>query len=102
MKIRKFNEAEESNKIADDALQEILDKLSKISSELDINNKDIISITNTLSNFKSKSKSSNTQIDDSCSNLETIEVKISDTLNLLDTIINNLKEYNESGEKYLY
>jgi len=102
MKILKFNEADESNKIADDSLQIILDKLSKITSDLDSNKKEITSITNTLSNFKSKSKSSNTQIDDSCSNLETIDVKISDILNLLDTVFNNLKDYNESGEKYLY
>ena len=102
MKIRKFNEADDVNKIADDTLQTILDKLTKITSDLDVNKKEFISITNTLSNFKSKSKNSNTQIDDSCANLETIEVKISDTLNLLDTIVNNLKGYNESGEKYLY
>ena len=103
MRIRKFNEVnDDSNRIADDTLQTILDKLTKITGELDTHKKDVESIKNTLSNFRSKSKSSNTQIDDSYVNLETIESKISDSLNLLDTVVNNLKDYNESGEKELY
>ena len=101
MKIRKFYEAEE-NKIADDVLNDIITKLSKIVSTMDQDKKEITSMRNTLSNFKSKSKTSNTQIDDSCANLETVDVKINDILSILDTTLSSLKDYNESGEKYLY
>jgi hypothetical protein len=69
---------------------------------MDAKKEEIISLKNEFSNYRSKSKKSNDQIDDSVSNLEIIDSKISDTLSALDTVVNNLKDYNESGRKFLY
>ena len=102
MKILKFNEAEESMIISNDALENIISKLNSISTTLDKNKDMILSISNTLSNFKSKNKSSASQIDDSFMNLESIDVKIADILSLLDVTSKNLTDYKESGEKFIY
>ena len=102
MKIRKFFEAEETVYISNDRIKEIIEQLSVISSTLDAKKEEIQSLTNELSNYRSKSKKSNDQIDDSVANLESIISKVKDVLSGLDTTSNNLKDYNESGRKYLY
>lgn len=102
MKIRKFFEQDENVDISNVRIKEILDTITSISSDFDKNKEVIISLTNELSNYRSKSKTSNDQIDDSVSNLEQINGDISKVLSSLDTIAKNLKDYDESGRKYLY
>lgn len=88
--------------ISNERVSEIIDKLSDISSAFDAKVIDVISIKDELSNYRSKSLKSNDQIDDSVSNLERINTRINDILSDLDTAINSLKDYNESGRKFLY
>lgn len=102
MKIRKFYEAEETVDISNERVKELIDQLSSINTLIDSKKTELMSILSELSNFRSKSTKSNDQIDDSVSNLETIETKISDISTSLDTVVNNLKDYNDSGRKYLY
>jgi chromosome segregation ATPase len=102
MKIRKFYEAEETVDISNERVKELIDQLSGINTLIDSKKTELMSILSELSNFRSKSTKSNDQIDDSVSNLETIETKISDISTSLDTVVNNLKDYNDSGRKYLY
>jgi chromosome segregation ATPase len=102
MKIRKFFEQDENVDISNDRIKEILEQLTTISSDLDTNRESIISLTNELSNYRSKSKTSNDQIDDSVSNFEQVKENISTIISLLDTISKNLKDYDQSGRRYLY
>jgi chromosome segregation ATPase len=102
MKIRKFYEADEVMDISNDRITEILSQLSNMSSDLDKKKEEIISLTNEMSNYRSKSKKSNDQIDDSVADMETIDSKLGDIISSIDTISNNLKSYNESGRQYLY
>jgi len=102
MKIRKFYEADETVDISNDRVKEIMEQIAVMSSVFDKKKEEIISLTNELSNYRSQSKKSNDQIDDSVADMETISTKIQDILSSLDTITNNLQDYNESGRKYLY
>lgn len=102
MKIRKFFEQDENVDISNDRIKEILEQLTTISSDLDTKRESVISLTNELSNYRSKSKTSNDQIDDSVSNLEQVKENISSVITMLDTISKNLKDYDQSGRRYLY
>jgi len=103
MRIMRFIESIDSSiDISNERVSEIIDKLSDISSAFDAKVIDVISIKDELSNYRSKSLKSNDQIDDSVSNLERINTRINDILSDLDTAINSLKDYNESGRKFLY
>jgi len=99
MRIRKVFEDEQ---MSTESVQDIIDKITSMSSDINKNLEEISSIKNSLSNFKSKNRKSNNQIDDSISNIEISDSKMKDTLDLLDTIVSNLKDYIESGERYLY
>jgi len=100
--IRKFTEATEQLQLSNETLEGMMDKITQVSESMDSGKKNISSIIETLSNFLSNSKSSNNQIDDAHLNLKTIETKISDMLGLLDQVNNQLKDYNDSGEKFIY
>jgi chromosome segregation ATPase len=100
--IRKFTEATEQLQLSNETLEEMMNKITQISEDMDSGKKTVSSIVETLSNFLSNSKSSNNQIDDAHLNLKTIETKISDMLGLLDQVNNQLKDYNDSGEKFIY
>lgn len=102
MKIRKFYESNEIVDISNDRVVEILDHLTSISSLFDKKKEELISLTNELSNYRSQSKKSNDQIDDSVSDMETITSKIQEVISSLDNISTNLQSYNDSGRKYLY
>jgi chromosome segregation ATPase len=102
MKIRKFFEAEENVDISNDRVKEIIEKLISCSQTLDSKKDEMSSLHNELSNYKSKSAKSNDQIDDSVANLEFVDSKLKDILNHIDTIVNDLKDYDSSGRKYLY
>ena len=54
MRIRKFNEGENTNEIAPERLIEIIEELSAMVSDLDAKKSKIESIYNDLSNFKGK------------------------------------------------
>ena len=71
-------------------------------SDFDSKREKIESLHDELSNFKSRSTKSNDQIDDTVANLELVISKISDCINNLDTVSSELKDYDESGRKYLY
>lgn len=102
MKIKKFFESEENLSISSDTINDMVDKISSISMTFDEKKKEIESMISVLSGFKSKSDKSNTQIDDSYLNLQTVVSNIEETLELLDSVSTNIKDYYESGEKYLY
>lgn len=106
MKIRRFYEAEsqspEQLQLSNETLDEMMDKLTEISQSFDSKTKEITTITDTLSNFLSSSKSTNNQIDDAHLNLETIKTKIKDILGLMDQVNSQLKDYYDSGERFIY
>ena len=62
----------------------------------------IESLLNELSNYKNDSKKGNDQIDDSILALQVIKKDIDDCSDKIDTIINNLLDYNDGGRKFLY
>jgi ABC-type transporter Mla subunit MlaD len=102
MRIRKFNEGENTNEIAPERLIEIIEELSAIVSDLDAKKSKIESIYNDLSNFKGKSTKSNDQIDDSVSNLQLSKSGIDECIDKIDSAVNSLKNYEEKGRQYLY
>jgi len=103
MKIRRFNEnLEENLDISPDRINEIIDDLKDTLFTLEDKTKTIESYINEFTNYKSKSKKGNDQIDDSISALQVIKKDLDNSIDKTDTIISNLTSYNEDGRKFLY
>ena len=101
MKIRRFNEDEQVD-ISSERINEVLDELKDFTSLMGEKSKYVESLLNELNNYKSDSKKGNDQIDDSIAALQVMKKDIDDCVDKIDTIINNLSDYNDSGRKYMY
>lgn len=101
MRIRRFFEAEQGD-ISNERVSEILDILKEMITNIEEKNKFIDSLGNELSNYKNQSTKSNDQIDDTIAALQIIKKNFDDVVDKLDTSVNNLDDYNQSGRKYLY
>ena len=101
MKIRRFNEGEQVD-ISSERINEVLVELKDFTSLMDEKSKYVESLLNELNNYKSKSKKGNDQIDDSIAALQVMKKDIDDCVDKIDTTINNLSDYNDSGRKYMY
>lgn len=101
MKIRKFNESEQVD-ISSDRIAEITEELSDFSAIIIDKSKYIDGLLNELNNFKSESTTGNDQIDDSIAVIQIIKKDIDDCNDKIDTVINNLGDYNSNGRKYQY
>ena len=101
MKIRRFNEAEEMN-ISNERVEEIINELSSMTSDINEKTKSISTLAGELENYRSKSKQANNQIDDASLNMDSLKSKLDESTTLLDNIIDLLQDYTEGGEKYLY
>lgn len=102
MKLKRFNEADKLVNISNERVEEIIDDLSLISDEIDSKSKDINKILNELEGYKSLSKKSNNQIDESVLNLDLIRVKLDESTSLIDNIRILLKSYQEGGSEFIY
>jgi ABC-type transporter Mla subunit MlaD len=101
MRIFKFNEAELSE-ISPDRVSEIIENMSTISNDVRQKQESIDALINELGNFKTSNKSSNDQIDDSISSLEILRKLLGDSLDKMDNVVINMKDYSKDGRKYLY
>ena len=101
MKIKRFNEDEQVD-ISSERVSEINEELKDFAAIMLDKSKYIESLLNELNNFRSDSKKGNDQIDDSISALQVMQKDISSCSDKIDTVINNLLDYNEKGRKYLY
>lgn len=101
MKIKRFSESEQVD-ISPERVGEIIEELKDMLSSFEDNFKSTESYLNELNNYKSKSKKGNDQIDDSISALQVVKKDLEDSIDKLDTVINNLMDYNDEGRKYLY
>ncbi len=101
MRIFKFNEAELSE-ISPDRVSEIIENISTISNDVRQKQESIDALINELGNFKTSNKSSNDQIDDSISSLEILRKLLGDSLDKMDNVVINMKDYSKDGRKYLY
>lgn len=101
MKIRRFNEDEQVD-ISSERINEVLDELKDFTSLMGEKSKYVESLLNELNNYKSDSKKGNDQIDDSIAALQVMKKDIDDCVDKIDTTINNLSDYNDSGRKYMY
>lgn len=101
MRIKRFLEANVED-ISPEKVNDIIDLLSKMVKEFEYNREVLDKIVKDLENFKSESSESNDQIDDSVINLDASKVKLQDMLSIIDSVVLNLKDYNESGRKFLY
>lgn len=102
MKIRRFNENSEEINISSERVNEIVDELRDFMSIIDEKSRYSEAILNELNNYRSESRKGNDQIDDSIAAFQLIKKDLDDTIDKLDTIINNFLDYNENGRKYLY
>jgi hypothetical protein len=102
MKIKRFLESEEQKDLANERVEDILKELKEFTSQLENRVKIVNSLEGELSNYKNLSTKSNDQIDDSIAALQIIKKNVDDSIDKLDTIITNLKDYNTEGRKYLY
>lgn len=105
MRILKFNEAIDgiiSDDISTDRSFEIIDELKNISNDITKNIESVTLLSNELSSYKSNSKDSNDQIDDSAINTELLKSQLEEVNKLIDNICVSLKDYNENGRKFLY
>lgn len=101
MRIKRFNESE-SVDISSERIDEIVKELKEMTGELDSKNKLIESLTNELTNYKNDSQKGNDQIDDSIFALQVIKKNLDDSLDKVDTVLQNLQSYDDEGRKYLY
>lgn len=101
MKIKRFNETEQID-ISSERVDEILDNLKDFISLMDDKSKYVELLLNELNNYKSDSKKGNDQIDDSIAALQVMKKDIDSCVNQIDTTVNNLSDYNDSGRKYMY
>lgn len=102
MKIRRFDEGEDSINISNERVVEIIKELTSMSSDIDSKAKTVNSLLSELENYRSNSKKSNNQIDDASLSMDSVKSKLDESTSLIDSIINLLKDYNEGGEKFLY
>ena len=101
MRIKRFNESDQVD-ISSDRVEEIVKKLKEMISSLEDKNKTIESLSNEFNNYVSNSQKGNDQIDDSIFALQILEKNFSDSIEKIDTIVQNLESYNAEGRKYLY
>lgn len=101
MKIKRFNEDEQVD-ISSERINEVLEELKDFTSLMGEKSKYVESLLNELNNYKSDSKKGNDQIDDSIAALQVMKKDIDDCVDKIDTTINNLSDYNDSGRKYMY
>ena len=101
MKIKRFNEDEQVD-ISTERVNEMVEQLRDFASTMNDKSKLVESLINELNNYRSDSKKGNDQIDDSIAALQVIKKDIDDSSDKLDTVVNNLLDYNEGGRKYLY
>lgn len=101
MRIKRFNENEQID-ISSDRVDEISKDLKELSAELDSKNKLIESLLNEFNNYKSDSQKGNDQIDDSIFALQVLKKNFEDSLDKIDTVVQNLQSYDDEGRKYLY
>jgi hypothetical protein len=73
-----------------------------MSGELESKTKLVESLTNELTNYKSDSQKGNDQIDDSIFAFQVIKKNLDDSLDKIDTVVQNLQSYDDEGRKYLY
>jgi septal ring factor EnvC (AmiA/AmiB activator) len=99
--LRKFNESEEIN-ISSDRINEINKELENFVYITQDKLKFVDSLINELNNYKNESNGGNDQIDDSIIALQVIKKNIEDSVDKIDTVVNNLKDYNDNGRKFLY
>lgn len=100
MKIRKFNEAELQD-ISSDRINEIIESMREMLSDINQKGEVVDSLINELNNFRSNANS-NDQIDDSIANFQFIRSYFSDITDKVDSVINSMENYNKSGRKFLY
>lgn len=101
MKIKRFIESDQVD-ISPERVNEIIKELKDVSSTMDDKFVYTDELLNELNNYKNQSRRGNDQIDDSISALQMMKKDIEDCKDRLDTIINNLLDYNESGRKMMY
>jgi predicted nucleic acid-binding Zn-ribbon protein len=101
MKIRRFYESE-SIDISPERVGEMIEELKDFLSNIEEKNKLIESMSSELENYKNQSKKGNDQIDDSIAAFQVIKKNLDDSIDKIDTVVNNLLDYNDSGRKYLY
>ena len=101
MKIKRFNEDEQVD-ISSERVSEINEELKYFAAIMLDKSKYIESLLNELNNFRSDSKKGNDQIDDSIAALQVIKKDVDDCNDKIDTVINNLMDYNDGGRKYMY
>jgi uncharacterized coiled-coil DUF342 family protein len=112
MKIKRFFENEVqgpvgtmdlSKDISSSRVEEIIKDISSFMDNFEENLNKLKKYEEELAKYKSKSKKSNDQIDDSIVELQQVNKSIEqDVQSKLDTLIEKLKDYVENGRNYIY
>lgn len=101
MRIKRFTESDQVD-ISSERVNEIIEELKDIISLMDDKFIFTEELLNELNNYKNLNRKGNDQIDDSIFSLQVVKKDINDCKNRIDTIINNLLDYNGSGRKLKY
>jgi ABC-type transporter Mla subunit MlaD len=101
MRIKRFNESEQLD-ISTERIGEIVESVKEMMSFIDDKSDFLESLLNELNNYKNESSKGNDQIDDSIASLQVAKKDVDNILDKLDNVVSNLKDYNDSGRKYLY
>ncbi len=101
MRIKRFNESEQVD-ISKDRVDEILTELQKMFDSIEEQNKFIDELDIELNKYKSDSQKGNDQIDDAIFSLQVVKKNLTDSLDKISGVVDNLTNYNDEGRKYLY
>jgi len=112
MKIKRFNENEVQgpdgtmdlvNDISTDKVEQIVKEIGGFLSSFEDSLSKLKKFEQELTKYKSKSKKSNDQIDDSVVQLQQVNKSLErDVQNKLDSVIKKLNDYVENGRNFIY
>lgn len=102
MRIKKFWEKTEIENLSVEDTSEVIDILQQSIENLDERKKNIFEVKNKLMNYQNTGIKKNDQIDDVVSNLEMCVKSIDDAMSKIDVSLKLMRDYSESGRKYLY
>lgn len=102
MRLKRFNEKEQTADISHERCDEISTNVNNMMVEAKQDMENVNLYINELGQYRDTSKETNDQIDDAIANLQLIRNELSNIIDKYDSVVNNLNDYKESGRDMLY
>ena len=101
MRIRRFNEAE-NEIMSNQDVNKIIGELEELISLMNDKQSVTDEIINKLEIYSNPSKTANNQIDDTIFAMREVKKSIDNSIDKIDTALQNMNSYTEDGSEFLY